>query len=290
MGKSNGMWFRLYTDFYRNLKVRRLKVESQVFFIYYLCLWKECNVTCNVAKNEGPAIDDVAFLLHMDVDSAQTAFAELKEAGLILENGSPKGWNERQFESDNVTERVNNWRKTRDNVTCNVADNVTSNVASGKVKRCISSRATETETELNTPLSPPRGEPLKATPKRENRAVEHDQAVAGAMPAAVARGAEFAEAFGAYCGERRDRRKYVTPRALALLLKDLAGYDAAVGVAALRDSVKNGYQGVFPEKHAARGGGGAGRGFGGGGEDAPVMRQWKRPPNNAKALYGGVEQ
>lgn len=102
----NGAWFRMYTDLYRNIKLRKLPVKHQIVFIWILCLKKEGNL-------DGVDIADLSWLLRLDENTLKESIAVLIENDLILEDFSPKGWNERQFVSDSSTERVAKYRQRR---------------------------------------------------------------------------------------------------------------------------------------------------------------------------------
>jgi len=62
--------------------------------------------------------------------------------------------------------------------------------------------------------------------------------------------------FNDWLAERRQRRQYATARACQEALKKLSAYPPAVQETALRDSIANGWQGIFPDR--TRPGGGAG--------------------------------
>lgn len=72
---------------------------------------------------------------------------------------------------------------------------------------------------------------------------------------------EFRSAWADWLADRRERkRKPYTERGVAGLLAELAKHGPAAAVAAIRESIRNGYQGLFPEKHT-RAPPGKGRGY-----------------------------
>lgn len=93
----------------------------------------------------------------------------------------------------------------------------------------------------------------KKKKKNENKEVKktHTQEsapaeIAVALPA-VLDTAEFRAAWAEFKLHREDIRKKMTPRAQRIMLNDLSKHPF-VAVKALHESIKNGWQGVFPEK------------------------------------------
>jgi hypothetical protein len=100
----NGLWFRLYCDFPNNHKLRMLPQETQLFFVWLMCLHKDEHLV-------GQTPEQIAWTLRVSPEEAVSHIARLTAANLILKDLSPKGWDERQYDSDNSTGR---WRKWRD--------------------------------------------------------------------------------------------------------------------------------------------------------------------------------
>ena len=61
---------------------------------------------------------------------------------------------------------------------------------------------------------------------------------------------DFRRAWGEWKAERAAKRKNYTPRGEREQLRKLAAFGPAAAVAAIRDSIAQGWQGLFPEKHA----------------------------------------
>lgn len=115
--RSNGLWFRVYTDITRNPKLTKMSDSDQLLFLKCLALHKEAQLL-------GTPAEDIAYMLHMPKGKVAAGLARLKERGLLLENLMPKGWSERQFESDSSTERSRQLRaKQKEALPSNVACN-----------------------------------------------------------------------------------------------------------------------------------------------------------------------
>lgn len=101
---ENGLWFRCYTDIYRNKKLRRLRADLQLLFLWCCALRKE--MVLDWSDHGG-----IAFMLRMQPGKLRAGRIALHAAGLLDENGQPVGWEERQFESDVSTPRVKRFRE-----------------------------------------------------------------------------------------------------------------------------------------------------------------------------------
>jgi len=113
MNTHNGGWFRMYTDFYRNPKLRKLDTETQLLFVWLCCLHKE-------AKVRDKSLAAIAWMLHYEgnISRFTEMLKSLIDAELLLNDYTPIGWDERQYKSDSSTERV---RKHRAIKGCNVS-------------------------------------------------------------------------------------------------------------------------------------------------------------------------
>lgn len=96
-------WFRMYTDVLDDPKVQKLAPPLFKTWVNLLCL---------AGRNDGllPAIDDIAFALRLDEETAAAHINELVARGLLDtgESLTPHNWAERQFKSDtaeNAAER-----------------------------------------------------------------------------------------------------------------------------------------------------------------------------------------
>jgi hypothetical protein len=102
----NGLWLRLYSDTPHCLKLRKLAPAIQLGYIWFLCLHKEDKLL-DVSET------DLAWTLRVSLAEVHEWIVVLTEAGLLLPDRTPKGWNERQFVSDCSTERVRQHRAKR---------------------------------------------------------------------------------------------------------------------------------------------------------------------------------
>lgn len=146
-------WFRLHDCVLDDPKVQRL---SPALFKTWI------NLLCLASRNDGvlPGISDIAFIIRMDEEAANSAVIALIDGGLLdMEGGgeiSPHKWAERQFKGDSSTDRVKRFRERsmkRDET-----------VSTSDVKRdeTVSETASDTDTEQNRgresalagPLSP----------------------------------------------------------------------------------------------------------------------------------------
>lgn len=98
--EHNGEWLRLYADMTDNAKLRMLPESAQLLYIWHLCLWKRGKAA------PGADVGGLAWSLRVDVERARRDYGVLVESGLLLADLTPKGWDERQFQSDSSTERM----------------------------------------------------------------------------------------------------------------------------------------------------------------------------------------
>lgn len=96
-------WFRVYTDIPDNFKLRRLEADEQLFFFWYLALYKRGDASTKP--------EDLSFHLRILQEDAARLMRTMLEARLVLADGTPKGWDEWQFVSDDVTLRTRKHRE-----------------------------------------------------------------------------------------------------------------------------------------------------------------------------------
>lgn len=134
-------WFRFYDEALNDPKVQQLPDASFKYWVNLLCL-------ANQGKPRGRfKRSDVAYALRITEERAKKMLAFFTERGLFDEDGEyliPHGWDSRQFQSDNITERVQKHRR-------NVSRNVSSALPGTPPEA-----DTETDTEQNPP-NPPGG-------------------------------------------------------------------------------------------------------------------------------------
>lgn len=107
-------WFRFYHDAIDDPKVQRLPGDVFKFWVNLLCLASKSNQRGVVTAS----IEDIAFDVRLDDDTAATMMAELLRRGLIeeyAEGFAIHNWDARQFKSDDVSERVQRYRAKNDN-------------------------------------------------------------------------------------------------------------------------------------------------------------------------------
>ena len=134
-------WFRMYDDLLDDPKVQRL---DPVLFKTWV------NLLCLASRNDGvlPAIEDIAFSLRVDESVAAARLAELSGKGLIDEiegEQRPHNWDNRQFKTDNSTERSRKHREAKKERAaqqeCNVAATVDETPPETEHSRTEQSRA-----------------------------------------------------------------------------------------------------------------------------------------------------
>ena len=120
-------WFRLYTEVLDDEKVQTLPLESRWGWVMLLCLAAE-----NPERGLVPPLKRVAFKLRISEAKAAKLLRQLTDAGLLDQtaNGlTPHNWDERQYASDDVTERVRKHREKRNVTRVKRFTDVTPNVS-----------------------------------------------------------------------------------------------------------------------------------------------------------------
>lgn len=131
----NYPWFRAYTDLVDNYKLRLLAFEDRWHYVAILC----CK---GAGLLDGKRPDFVRRVVAIKLGLAQAELDEvvrrLSDVNLIdAKTMQPVGWNERQFESDNSTDRVRKYRKNKKS----------GNVSETSQKRFGNGPYTDTDTE-----------------------------------------------------------------------------------------------------------------------------------------------
>jgi hypothetical protein len=100
----------MYAEFATDPDVQTLAFEDQRHYLVVLCL--KCNGTLD---KEYPTEDRRSLVIRktlgLDTGAADECKRRLMEAGLIEGNWQPRGWDNRQFASDNSAERTREWRE-----------------------------------------------------------------------------------------------------------------------------------------------------------------------------------
>lgn len=134
-------WFRLYAEFAGDPVVQSLAFEDQRHFIVLLCLKCDGTLDRPISKKTRERI--ICRGLGLDPVTAGEANRRLVEVGLISENWQPNGWENRQFISDNSTERVRKYRNNKK--TGNVTETSGNSFGNGP--------DTDTDTDIDTNVS-----------------------------------------------------------------------------------------------------------------------------------------
>lgn len=103
-------WFRMYSEIIDDDRIELLAFEDQRHYVWLLCL-----------KNEGILDKDygdtklrervIAKKLGLDIEKLRDLKARLTDIGIIDDDWQPKGWDKKQYVSDNSTARVRRHRE-----------------------------------------------------------------------------------------------------------------------------------------------------------------------------------
>lgn len=149
MPRAARPWFRFYVEACADRKLRRLKPEHRWLFVACLAAARQSSHPGELLVGDTPMdVDDLADFAGMTERQTAAGIEVLQNAGLVDPwPWSIPRWSERQYESDDVTQRTRKHRsKERSNV--------------------VPGNAPDTETDTETPLRPP------PTPNRRAVAVE----------------------------------------------------------------------------------------------------------------------
>lgn len=191
-------WFRLYGEVLNDPKVQKLHPKAFKAWISLLCLANEGTPRGRINP------EDISYGLRMDDDTATKMIEHLLERGLLEREGEalvPHNWDERQFASDNVTERSRQHRR-------NVARNVSRNDASA-LHATPPDTDTETDTEQRPPKAPQEGAVDSAFGRYWALVVRKEPSRAKALEAwdkAIAKGADPEQIIA---GMRRHREAHL---------------------------------------------------------------------------------
>lgn len=102
-------WFRLYNEFSGDPNIQSLAFEDQRHFIVLMCL-KSSGVLDREYPSPERRATVIARGLGLDPMAAAEVQRRLTEAGLLLDDWQPKGWDDRQYQSDSSAERARAYR------------------------------------------------------------------------------------------------------------------------------------------------------------------------------------
>lgn len=150
-------WFRFYSEFRSDTKLKRMPVHHRYAFVILLCLASEDR---NRGSITGLDDEDVAFELEMELEDWQTLKAKFRVKGFIeIIDGGIKiaSWESRQYDSPSahpaeVAKRVRKHRaKKRQNPIHKSNPSLTSVTSETSLKRACNESETEVKRESNDP-------------------------------------------------------------------------------------------------------------------------------------------
>ncbi len=142
-------WFRFYGNTVFSPKVQMLSAEMFKAWVNLLCIYS--------VDAEFPSVPHIAFTLHLTEEQVIQALEHLSSVDLLDKqpDGSyvPHNWSERQFATDNSTERV---KKHRDETAKKQSTKRDVTVSETKMKRCetVSETPSESDTDTYTETHP----------------------------------------------------------------------------------------------------------------------------------------
>jgi hypothetical protein len=150
-------WFKVYNDLPNNPKYFGLTYAQRSLFVEYLCIWNAELAQKNTASSK------IAFILRRKPKEVERDMAELVKANLILNDGTPKGWDERQQGLETSADRMRRLRERRKREPVkeprgrDATGDVTGDVTSDAQRRKEKKREEKTEGPCG-PVSPLQGE------------------------------------------------------------------------------------------------------------------------------------
>lgn len=221
-------WFRLYhgtiSDPKWTLISRKAKVSIGIVVSVWLSLLEHASQNAPRGSIIGYDDEVVDALFGYDDGTTQRVIEAMRESGVLID-GAIASWRKRQPLREDMTrnERVARHREKQRN-----ADVTQGNACNVQEQNRTEQRRKEQKKKTQTQESAP----------AEIAAVE--------IPAVLDTPA-FRAAWAEFKMHRHDIKKKMTHRAQRIMLSDLSKYPS-VAVKALHESIKNGWQGVFPEK------------------------------------------
>ena len=144
-------WFRFYSEFRSDTKVRRLPIHHRYAFVILLCLANENEDRgCITGLDD----EDIAFELEMELEDWQTLKAKFRVKGFIeiTQDGIKiANWDKRQFASDSSAERVRQHRSRKKKHGCNVTETIPKRDVTPRV-RADTDTDTDTDTDKRSKL------------------------------------------------------------------------------------------------------------------------------------------
>jgi hypothetical protein len=149
-------WFRFYVEAVHDRKVRRLKPEQRWLFVAMLAAARQSPKAgwLYVGDDDPMGWDDLVDVAALTRRQVEQGVAALIEAGVVRRTDECwffPNWDDRQYESDTSTDRVQRFRERR-----------------GNVAKGLPETPPETETDTDTPQTP-RGGATSAVPVEDWR-------------------------------------------------------------------------------------------------------------------------
>jgi len=144
-------WFRFYSGFRSDPKMKRMPVQHRYAFIVLLCLASESKERGTIS---GLDDDDLAHELEMATEDWQTLKAKFRVKGLIDFIGdtiSILDWNERQFVSDSSAARVSAHRERKRQSSSNAAVTLQGGYCNAEVTD-VTGPDTDTDTKIRSEI------------------------------------------------------------------------------------------------------------------------------------------
>lgn len=189
-------WFRLYNDIVDNHKIRMLAFEDRWHFIAIMACHSQ-----ELGGGDEFFERSLAIKLGVQVRELEEIQRRLMDVNLIDANWIPKGWDDRQFLSDNSQARVKKYREKQ-----RLSNSVT------KVKRdcnvSVTVQETDTETETET----------ESEQKQNKSIVNQERKIILARVAAL--GIDM-DLWNEYLRTRKRLKASNSPRGLKVLLTEI---------------------------------------------------------------------
>ncbi len=164
-------WFRFYSEVIHDPKIQTLSAGLRWTWLSCLCLSNE-----NEPRGTLPGLKEIAYALRVPQAKAQEHLRRLIDANLIDIDDSgvmrPHNWDGRQHKSDDVTERVRQFRERRNEPPGNVSGNVSGNVTVAPRARSDSDSDSDPALTSGRPEPPPAADRNGSHSPGEQEAIE----------------------------------------------------------------------------------------------------------------------
>jgi hypothetical protein len=207
-------WFRMYSEFAGDPVIQSLAFEDQRHYVVLLCIKSDGTLDKTLATQIRERV--ICRALGLDPLAASEAKRRLIEVGLITKDWQPVGWDKRQFVSDNSTERVRKYRKSKE----------TGNVTETIPERSGNGPDTDTDTDTDTDNTTYGGSDARTRPTDGKKPESRSCKLRSDQPLAPD---QFAAAWACYPKRQGDNPKAKAVRAWNARIRD--GTDPAAMLA-----------------------------------------------------------